>query len=143
MILSATHDSSHNVYHGRWQSFVSWCCERNQNPVHTYVKQVLNFLQFNPEALAVNTMKGYVTAISHKHVMVQDNPLSLDPSIKRWLKRLEHTKGIPRMITPTRCLELVLANLAQVPFEPITIGHLKYLTWKTAFLLAITSGCSL
>ena len=41
---------------------------------------------------------------------------------------------------PTCCLELVLIALTKVPFEHIEICHLKYLTWKTVFLLAITSG---
>ena len=43
------------------------------------------------------------------------------------------------MITPNWCLELVLASLGQEPFEPITACRLKYLTWKTAFLLAMTA----
>ena len=103
------------------------------------MKHVLDFLQSKSEALAVNTMKGYVTAISHRHAIVHGNPLSLDPSIRRWLKGFKHTKGIPCMITPTWYLELVLATLGWEPFEPITC-HLKYLTWKTVFLLAMTSG---
>ena len=37
-------------------------------------------------------------------------------------------------------LELVLAALTKALFEPIETCRLKYLTWKTAFLLAITSG---
>ena len=63
--------------------------------------------------------------------MVRCNPLSLDPSIKGWLKGLEHTKSIPRIITPTWCLELVLATLGREPFEPVMMCRLKYLTWKT------------
>ena len=60
----------------------------------------------------------------------------MDPSVHRWLKGLEHTKGIPRLILLTWCPEMVLAALNQAPFEPIK----TYLTWKTVFLLAITSG---
>ena len=41
---------------------------------------------------------------------------------------------------PTWCLELVLASLTKAPFEPIETCRLKYLAWKTVFLLAITSG---
>ena len=67
--------------------------------------------------------------------------LSLDPSIQRWINGLEHTKGIPHMILTTWCLELVLAALTKTPFEPIRTCRLKYLTWKTVFLLVITTGC--
>ena len=104
------------------------------------VKHVLDFLQLKSQVLAVNTMKGYVTAISHRHILVQSTLLSLDTLIRRWIKGLEHTKGIPCMIMPAWCLELVLAALTQAPFEPIGTCHLKYPTWKTAFLLTISSG---
>ena len=43
------------------------------------------------------------------------------------------------MITPAWCLELVLAALIKAPFESIVTCPLKYLTWKTAFLLPVTS----
>ena len=63
----------------------------------------------------------------------------MGPTLKRLIKGFEHSKGIPRMITPSWCLELVLAALTKAAFEPIMTCPLKYLTWKTAFLLAITS----
>ena len=64
----------------------------------------------------MNTLKGYVTAISRKHALVQGVTLSLDPSIWRWIKGLEHSKGIPQLITPAWCLELVLVALTKAPF---------------------------
>ena len=131
-ILAATYDIICNVYNDRWVSFVSWCIERGQNPIRMSVKRALDFLQLKSEVLAMNTMKGYVKAF-----LVQDASMSLDPSIKRWIKRLKHTKGIPHLIMPARCLEFVLAAVTRAPFEPIGTCRLKYLTWETAFLLAI------
>ena len=60
--------------------------------------------------------------------MVQGMTLSLDPSIRRWIKGLKHTKGIPQMIKPTWYLELVLVALNEAQFEPIGTYRLKYLT---------------
>ena len=139
-ILAATRDTSHKVYNGGYKSFANWCSERGQNPVSTSVKHILDFLQLKSKTLAVKTLKGYVTAISRRQSIVRGATLSLDPSIRRWIKDLEHTKGIPHMIMPTWCLELVLVALTKALFEPIRTCHLKYLTWKTVFLLAITSG---
>ena len=139
-ILAATLDSSRKVYNSRWESFTTWCGERGENPVSTRVKHILDILQLKAETLSVNTLKGYVTAISRRYATVQGEFLSMDPSIQRWIKGLEHTKGIPCMILPTWCLELVLSALNQALFEPIETCCLKYLTWKTVFLLAITSG---
>ena len=105
------------------------------------MKHILDILQLRAETLLVNTLKGYVTAISCRHTTVQGESLSMDPSTHRWIKGVEHTKGIPHRILPTWCLELVLVALNQALFEPIETCHLKYLTWKTVFPLAITSGC--
>ena len=63
----------------------------------------------------------------------------MDHTLKRWIKGLEHSKGIPRMITPGWYLDLVLVTLSKAPFEPILTCPIKFLTWKTAFLLTITS----
>ena len=97
-ILTATCDTTQKVYKGRWKCFVSRCRERIQNPIHTSVMHILDFLQLKAEVLAMNTVKGYVIAISHRHALVRGAPLSLDPSIKRWIKVLEHIKGIPYLI---------------------------------------------
>ena len=42
-ILAATCDTTHKVYNGRCESFISCCSEKGQNPVCTSVKHVLNF----------------------------------------------------------------------------------------------------
>ena len=100
-ILPATRDTTREVCKGRWESFVSWCGERDENPIRTSLKHVLDILQTKSETLAVNNIKGYVTTISWRHAIVHNNLLSLDPTLKRWIKGLEHSKGIPCMITPT------------------------------------------
>ena len=128
--------ASHTIADGN----ISWCVKRGQNPICACIKHVLDVLQLKSEVPAMNTMKGYVTAISHRHVLVQGAPLSLDPSMKKWIKGLKHSKGIPCMIMPAWCLESVLAALIRVPFEPIGTCCFECLTLKTAFLLAVTSG---
>ena len=45
------------------------------------MKHVLDFLQLKSETLTVNTLKGYVPAILHRHALVRGTTLSLDPSI--------------------------------------------------------------
>ena len=70
--------------------------------------------------------------------MVHGSRLSMDPTLKRWVNGLKHSKGIPRMISPGWCLELVLVAFAKALFEPIATCSLKHLTWKTAFSLAFT-----
>ena len=82
-ILSTTRDTTRSVYKGRRESFVSWCSE---NPIRTSLKHILDFLQTKSERLAVNTSKGYVTAISCRHAVIRGLPISMDPMLKRWIK---------------------------------------------------------
>ena len=77
----ALQDKDFSVYNSRWEGFSTWCGERGQNPISTSVKHVLDFLQLMSEILAVNYLKGYVTAISRRHAMVHGVSLGLDPSI--------------------------------------------------------------
>ena len=46
----------------RWQAYSSWCVKRDFNP--TLQRQVLGFLQWKSRTLQMNTVKGYVMAIS-------------------------------------------------------------------------------
>ena len=80
-ILTAVHDTSRKVYNSRWECFFSWCGERGLNHISTSVKHVLDFLQLKSETLGVDTLKGYVTAISRRHAMVRGISVGLDPSI--------------------------------------------------------------
>ena len=84
-ILSATRDTSRVVYKGRWESFISLCGERGQNPIRVSLIQVLDFLQGKAETLAVNMIKGYVTAISCRHAIVRGTPLSMNLMLQRWI----------------------------------------------------------
>ena len=80
--LAAIRDSSRKVYKSRWESFTSWCGERGENLISSPLKHVLDFLQLKAETLSVNTLNGYVTAISRRHATVQVMPLGMDPSIR-------------------------------------------------------------
>ena len=44
-----------------------------------------------------------------------------------------------RKLLPEWDLSLVLDMLKKEPFEPIKFVSLKYITWKTVFLIAITT----
>ena len=78
-ILAATRYTSQKGYNSRWEGFTSWCSKRGQNPISSSVKHILDFLQLKSETLTVNSLMGYVTAISRSHAMVQGEPFSLAP----------------------------------------------------------------
>ena len=51
-----------------------------KNTICTSLKHILAFLQAKPERLSVNTIKGYVTAISRRHAMVYGTLISTPKS---------------------------------------------------------------
>ena len=102
---------------------------------------VLEFLQFLADQhRAISTIKGYITAISNRHAWIDGARLGSHPLLTRWRKGLDNLLGVPRTLVPPWSLELVLAALAKAPFEPLNTISLKLLTWKTVFLLAISSA---
>ena len=62
--------------------------------------------------------------------------------MKRWLKGLEHKKGIPLLICPRWEVQLVLKLLNVQDLEPMGMCKLKCLTLKTVFLLALAKRVS-
>ena len=101
---------------------------------------VLDFLQEKSKSSQLNTVLGYVTGFFKRHSPVQGLPLSVEGTIRTWVSGLKLSKGVDRSLLPGWSLDLVLAAFKPQPFEPIRLASLKHLTWKTVFLLAITSA---
>ena len=136
--------STRSVYDSRWKIYVNWCLARKRDPFSLPVTKVLDFLQEKADKLQWTSVQGYVTAISHRHSQVKFGSrsyrLSKLPSLQTWLKGLKEQKGVPRVLVPTWNLEIVLSALKRAPYHPVESIDLKHLTWKAAFLVAITSA---
>ena len=68
--LASTRPTSRRVHDARWRANVSWCDEQGFDPIQATVSQVFDFLQENAKSLQLNTVLGYVTTISKRHVPV-------------------------------------------------------------------------
>ena len=107
---------------------------------------ILNFLQqrVDNHCASLNTIRGYVTAISNRHdkVKVGKKRFSVSSlsSVKTWLRGLANLSGLRKVRAPQWDLAIVAEALQHPPFEPIQSIELKFLSFKTAFLIAISSG---
>jgi hypothetical protein len=81
----------------------------------------------------------YMTPVG-RHCLLDGALLSIHPSFTQWTRGLFRSKGIPRVIVPPWNLDLVLMALKSFPFELLRQASDKFLTWKMAFLVAITSA---
>lgn len=62
------------------------------------------------------------------------------PLMKRFLRGLLHLYPQVHPLPPAWDLPLILRHFTRHPFEPLASCDLRLLTWKTAFLVAITSA---
>ena len=139
--LAAVRSSSRTVYDARWAGWSSWCRGRHLDPVSAPVSDILDFLQdLVDQGRAVNTIQGYITAISNRHEAVDNSRVGSHILVHQWRKGLKNLVGINRTLVPPWNLDLVLTSLTKAPYEPLRQAPLKFLTWKTVFLVAITSA---
>ncbi|KAL0188094.1 hypothetical protein M9458_015193, partial [Cirrhinus mrigala] len=139
-ILQSRAPSTRKLYALKWKLFTSWCGERQQDPANCPVGTVLEFLQARfSTGLAHSTLKVYVAAISAYHAPLGGMPVGKDPLVVRFLCGVLRLRPPTRPLVPTWDLAVVLEALCRPPFEPIEEIPVRFLTIKTALLLALTS----
>ena len=143
--LACKRASTRAVSDTRWAAFAKWCTEEHFDPLALPVTQILDYLQgLVAQNKAINTIKGYITAISDRHdkVKLRSKYLSISqlPSIQIWIRGLTLSKHIPRVMIPSWDLDIVLSALKKHPYYPLETASLKHLTLRTAFLIAVTSA---
>ncbi|KAL0149630.1 hypothetical protein M9458_055157 [Cirrhinus mrigala] len=143
-ILQSRAPSKRKLYALKWKLFTSWCGEQDpwcqQDPANCPVGTVLEFLQARfSTRLAHSTLKVYVAAISAYHAPLGGMPVGKDPLVVRFLRGVLRLRPPTRPLVPTWDLAVVLEALCRPPFEPIEEIPVRFLTIKTALLLALTS----
>ncbi|KAL0177470.1 hypothetical protein M9458_026364 [Cirrhinus mrigala] len=139
-ILQSRAPSTRKLYAQKWKLFTSWCGERQQDPANCPGGTVLEFLQARfSTGLAHSTLKVYVAAISAYHAPLGGMPVGKDPLVVRFLRSVLRLRPPTRPLVPTWDLAVVLEALCRPPFESIEEIPVRFLTIKTALLLALTS----
>ncbi|XP_042302565.1 uncharacterized protein LOC121919745 [Sceloporus undulatus] len=140
-ILASRRQSTNRIYEYTFRTFRRWCKVKNKDFIKISVPTVLQFLQDGfLQGLRPNTVKRQVAAITS--ILPHDDAarISQHPHIRRLLK------GVANMAPPTKHrfpswdLHKVLKALTIPPFEPLREVPLKFLTFKTLLLTALTSA---
>ena len=129
------------MYEGRWKFFQTWCTDHQVDPLACPVESVLQFLQSLFEAgRTPSTLRVYVAALASYRARVDGSSLGAHRLIVAFIKGARRLRP-PRMIRPPPWdLPAVLEILCRRPFEPLGQTSLKWLSLKTAFLLAVSSA---
>lgn len=134
--------STRALYRHRWNSFVKWCEHREVDPLTCMAPEILQFLQDLLEAgRSPSTLRGMVAAIKAAREGRYALPVDVSNLVSRFLKGARRRSGsCVRPPLPSWDLELVLQALVGAPFEPLATTDLKWVSLKTALLLALASA---
>ncbi len=80
-----------------------------------------------------------MAAIAAHHAHVGEQSLGRNLLVTRFLRGTRRLRPLVRPRMPSWDLDVVLEALSKAPFEPLEEVSLRFLTIKTAFLLAISS----
>ncbi|XP_040179758.1 uncharacterized protein LOC120913681 [Rana temporaria] len=134
-LLDSRKKETRSIYRKVWIRFNTWCQEFSF-PTQSH-KSVLEFLQCGADkGLSVSTLKGQVSALS----VFLESPLASNPWVIRFFRALSRQKPSQGPSFPKWDLSLVLQVLTGLPFEPLDKCSLKDLTFKTVFLVAVTTA---
>ena len=140
-LLSASwRQGTQKDYSGKFNKFSSWCSSREINPYSTSLTQVADFLTYLfDKGLQYRTIAGYRSMLSAILPNVDNVPVGQHPHIIRLLKGVFNSRPPKVRLLPEWDLQLVLNMLQKEPFEPLSKASLKITTFKTIFLMAIST----
>lgn len=139
-IEASRRPSTMRIYNSTWLMFVKVCGPLSICPTEASVAQVLKFLQKGLDGgLSHNTLRRQVATFSSVLGGKGHSSLSHLPLVKRFLKGAANLRPPPVHRFPTWDLPLVLKALTGSPFKPLRTVHLRFLSLKVAFLVAVTS----
>jgi hypothetical protein len=88
----------------------------------------------------VATIIGYRSAISSKHKGWGGRSVSTNGDLSKLIKGIFNSNPILKPLLPNWDLTSVLWRLCDPPFEPFLSCDVKFLTWKTVFLIALATA---
>lgn len=91
------------------------------------------------KGLEYRTISGYRSMFSAVLPRIDNFRVGQHPDIIRILKGVFNLRPPKKRLVPEWDLRVVLNALRTLPFEPMRKVPLKFITWKTVFLIAITT----
>jgi integrase len=88
----------------------------------------------------VATIIGHRSAISSKHKGWGGRSVSTNGDLSKLIKGIFNSNPILKPLLPNWDLPSVLWRLCDPPFEPLLSCDVKFLTWKTVFLIALATA---
>ena len=137
LLLSSWRKKSSQSYDSLCKKWISWCSERQADPVSGPIEDVVNFLAFlHSENYQYRSLNSYRSAIASMHAPVDGVSIGQHPLVTRLLKGAFQTRPPLPRYTGTWDVNQVLNLLQNDPLDKGT--SLKRLSQRTVMLLALT-----
>ena len=142
VLRKARKPSTTMLYSYKWNNFCKYASYKGFQSRPVALPHLLTYLRHLFDmGLAVATIKVYLSAIvAHQPHSSDSARLFSHPKLKLFLKGLSNLRPTARSPLPQWSLHLVLYALTRPPFEPLASTDLRLLSFKTLFLVAITSA---
>ena len=140
-IINPIRKSSKSCYDARWNCFIKYCEELKIKPTSITIPQLCDFFLhlFKDKQYKTVTIKGYRSALN-PHLQFRLGDLGSNTVLAKLFQSFERDRPKTMNKVQPWDLTLILHALTQKPFEPLDMISLKFLSWKTAFLLALATG---
>ena len=134
--------STESCYNARVRVFVGWCNKNGvKDPINSSLASVCNFLhEIFQEGKAAKTVGGYIAAISKWHRRIHGKKLCDIEEVANIRKATVIARPPRKIDYQSWSLPLVMDSLFQEPYEPLEGAQLKFLSHKTAFLVAVSTA---
>ena len=142
LISQSRRPSTSKLYKSRICIYKRWCRQRGINPYSAPVEKIADFLVYLHSAknCKATTLAGYRSAINSVHKGWNGSSVSANKDISALIKGVFNKCPPAKSLLPNWDLPKVLWALCDSPFEPLDSIDLKFLTWKTVFLIALASA---
>ncbi|XP_043347437.1 uncharacterized protein LOC122455628 [Dermochelys coriacea] len=140
VLLKSRWSSTRWSYVAKWSWFSRRVAGQGVSLTATPIQLILDYLlHLRAQGLAPSSVRVHLVTISAFHPPVQGHTV-FSHAITGWfLKGLDHLYPYSKPLVPQWDLNLVLACLTGAPFELLATCFWSHLSWKVAFLVAITS----
>ena len=127
------------IYKSRWEAWCRYCKKKKISPTSPRQMQLAVYLA-SLKHLSASAVKGHRAAISTTLKQLGQRSFSENTLLKYVMQGASNREARSRKFFPAWDIFPVLASLRLSPFEPIESCDLSFLSYKTAFLIALASG---
>lgn len=137
LLLSSWRQKSSQSYDSLCRKWISWCTERDRDPVSGPIEDVVNFLaHLHHEGYQYRSLNAYRSAIASMHTHVDGASVGQHPLVARLLKGACHARPPQPRYSSTWDVSVAFTHLGKHIMDKSL--PLKQLTLRTVMLMALS-----